>query len=134
MKKQVIRLNESQFNKIVREAVETIINNEMPEVEYVVFADFGYGFEELDGSFDKDEAMKKMEQYRKNDPDPRNRYTVRKVRNYGEIEETFDHHDPEYDEEEAADEMAWRQDAYWDERMDNAINESVKKTIRKNLR
>ncbi|MBP5725382.1 MAG: hypothetical protein J6X18_17620 [Bacteroidales bacterium] len=75
MKKQVIRLNESQFNKIVRETVEAILNNE-----------------------------------------------------------TFDHHDPEYDEEETADEMAWRQDAYWDERMDNAINEAVKRTLNRKLK
>ena len=50
------------------------------------------------------------------------------------VEETFDHHEPDYDDEEAADELAWRLDAFWDEQMDNAINEAVKKTISKNLR
>lgn len=73
--KRTIRLNESDFQRIVKEAVMNIVKNE-----------------------------------------------------------TFDHHDPDYDEEEAADELAWKQDAYWDERMDNAINEAVKKTIRKNLK
>ena len=50
------------------------------------------------------------------------------------VEEEFDHHNPDYDEEDYNDELAWNTDAYWDEQMDNAINEAVKKTIRKNLK